>query len=81
MTPLKERPPVFLKVVRSFMFDGQKAREGDIVEVPEQEAVSLLSRGRVVLATEDDMPAEEPQQPEAEPVEEPATTSKKRKKK
>ncbi len=60
---------VFLVVTSAFVLAGDIAKAGEIVEVTDGEARSLLRRGMARVATaEDGIPADEP---EAEPVPEP----------
>lgn len=41
---------VFLKVTSAFLVNGKIAKVGDVVEVGESDAKSLLHRGKAVLA-------------------------------
>lgn len=57
---------VWLRVSSAFLVGGKIARAGDIVEVEESVARSLLHRGKASLAT---MPQEKKIEPEPEPPE------------
>lgn len=51
---------VDLKVTVAFVLDGAIVRPGDEISVDNALAKNLLHRGRVVLATADEAPAEKP---------------------
>lgn len=51
----EELKSVFLKVSSAFTVDGVIAKAGEIVEVLEDDAKSLLNRGKAVLAEAEDM--------------------------
>lgn len=48
-----------LKITSAIAIDGQIKRAGEIVSLPKRHAVPLLERGKAVLATAEDRPAEE----------------------
>jgi hypothetical protein len=45
----------FMKVVSPILVAGELIESGELIEVLEHEAKALLSRGKALLATEDDM--------------------------
>jgi hypothetical protein len=51
---------VYLKVSSAFLIGGEIARKGEIVEVSNNEAKDLLSRGKATLATSKDAPEKVP---------------------
>lgn len=73
---------VFLKVTSAFLVGGKIAKVGDVVEVDESDAKSLLHRGKATLAVvekadpqpedTEQPPAEADPQPEADAEAEPA---------
>lgn len=50
---------VTLKLIRDISVEGRIIKAGQLVEVSESDAVSLLNRGAADLATEADAPVEE----------------------
>jgi ribosomal protein L9 len=56
---------VTLKLTSAIALDGKIFRPGTLVEVTDNEAKNLLQRGKAVLATEADMPADESDESDA----------------
>lgn len=51
----KEQEAVMLKVSSAFVLDGEVVKKGELIETTDAEARRLLARGKVELATDDEV--------------------------
>lgn len=51
----KAQEPILLKVTSAFVFEGEVVRKNDLLETTDSEARRLLARGKVSLATDEDV--------------------------